>query len=166
MKTELLLPILLGLATGFVMPVVAQEKTEFDPKTLQGIEMAAKQYDEACNKNDASAIAALFMPDAIEVGPEGRAYGAQSIQKRYSDGFAKWHQTDHLNTIDRAYMIAKEAVAIMKFSVGEVKGYVVTINAQDGDTWKIQLAVYNVTPTQVPATPTPTPKPTPTPTPL
>jgi hypothetical protein len=63
-------------------------------------------------------------------------------------------------------MIAKEAVAIMKFSVGEVKGYVVTINAQDGDTWKIQLAVYNVTPTQVPATPTPTPKPTPTPTPL
>jgi hypothetical protein len=78
MKTDLLL--LLGLATGLVMPVVAQEKTEIDPKTLQGIEIAAKQYDEAFNKNDASAIAALFMPDAIEVGPEGPAYGVQSIQ--------------------------------------------------------------------------------------
>jgi ketosteroid isomerase-like protein len=159
MKTDLLLPILLGLATGLVMPVVAQEKAEVDPKTIQGIEMLAKQYDEAFNKNDASAIAALFMPDAIEVGPEGPAYGVQSIQKRYSDGFAKWHQTDHLNTIDRVYMIGKEACAITKFSVGGVKGYVVTINAQDSDTWKIHLAVYNVTPTS--ATPTPTSTPTP-----
>jgi ketosteroid isomerase-like protein len=165
MKTDLLLPILLGLATGLVMPVVAQEKAEVDPKTIQGIEMLAKQYDEAFNKNDASAIAALFMPDAIEVGPEGPAYGVQSIQKRYSDGFAKWHQTDHLNTMDRAYMIGKDAVAIMKFSVGEVKGYVVTINVQESDTWKIHLMVYNVTPTAVPATPTPTPTPTSTPTP-
>jgi ketosteroid isomerase-like protein len=149
----------------------AQEVTMMDAKTFQSLEAASKQYDEAFNKNDAHAIAGLFTPDAVEVGPEGLAYGELAIERRYADGFAKWHQNDRQNTIDRAYMLGDAAVVVSRFNVGSAKGYAVSLNKLDGDQWKIYLSVYNVTPSASPAlTPTPTPSspgllaaPTPTP---
>ena len=151
----------------------AQEVTMMDAKTFQSLEAASKQYDEAFNKNDAHAIAGLFTPDAVEVGPEGLAYGELAIERRYADGFAKWHQNDRQNTIDRAYMLGDAAVVVSRFNVGSAKGYAVSLNKLEGDQWKIYLSVYNVTPSASPApTPTPTPSspgllatPAPTPTP-
>jgi ketosteroid isomerase-like protein len=153
MKIRLLLA-LAGLAIGFVLPTFAQLTDVVDPQKRQQIETAQRNYDVAFNKNDATAIAALFTQDAIEVGPNGPAYGQQAIEKRYSDLFQKWHPTDHLNTIDKMYMLGNEACVIMKWAVGGHKGYVTLIMAPKGDDWLVQVATYNITPP--PATPSPT----------
>jgi Domain of unknown function (DUF4440) len=64
---------------NFVVPAFAQEKDTVDPQTRQQVETAAMKYDEAFNKNDAAAVAALFTQDAIEVGPDGPDYGQQCM---------------------------------------------------------------------------------------
>jgi hypothetical protein len=66
MKIRLLLA-LAGLAIGFAPPILAQEKNTVDPEVLQQIEPVYTKYDEAYNKNDAAAIAALFTQDALQV---------------------------------------------------------------------------------------------------
>ena len=43
--------------------------------------------DEAYNKNDAAAVAALFTKDALLVEPDGLFSGRQAIEKRYADTF-------------------------------------------------------------------------------
>jgi hypothetical protein len=58
---------LVGLAIGFPVPAYAQEKDAIDPEVRQQIEALLKKYDEASNKQDAAAIAALFTPDAVEM---------------------------------------------------------------------------------------------------
>lgn len=109
------------------------------------------KYDEAFNKNDA----ALFTQDAVETGPNGTAYGQAPIQQRYADLFAKWKPKDHVNTIEKVYMLGDEGVAVMKRSVG---GYVVTVDSHQGDNWLFHLAVYGITTTLAPSpSPTTTP---------
>lgn len=148
---------LVGLAFNFVVPVLAQEKP-VDPQVQQGLENAAKVYDAAFNKNDAAALGALFTADAVEAGPHGTAYGRDAIQQRYADLFAKWKPTDHVNKIQKVYMLGDEGVSVMDWSVGGYGGYVVTVSDLQGDNWLVRLAVYGIT-----KTPTPSPSPAATP---
>jgi len=67
MKIRLLL-FLVGLAISFALPTFAQQKDVVDPKARQQIEAALMKFDDAFNKHDASAIAALYTPYAIQVG--------------------------------------------------------------------------------------------------
>jgi ketosteroid isomerase-like protein len=66
MKMRLLLT-LAGLAIGFAMSAVAQEQSTVDPEVRQQIEAVLAKYDEAFNKQDAAAVAALFTPVGVEV---------------------------------------------------------------------------------------------------
>jgi len=150
MKKHVLLA-LVGLATGFVVPAFAQEKDTVDPQIRQQLEALSKKFDDASNKADAAALAALFTQDAVEVGPDGPVYGREALEKRYSDMFQKWHPTDHLNTIERVYMLGKDTCMIIKWSWGGQKGYVTTINVHDGDNWLVRIATVNITPPPKPA---------------
>jgi uncharacterized protein DUF4440 len=141
-----LLLALVGLATGFVLPAFTQEKETVDPQIRQQLDALSKKFDEASNKADAAALAALFTQDAVEVAPEGPVYGRQALEKKYSDMFQKWHPTDHLNTIERVYMLGKDTCMIIKWSWGELKGYVTTINVHEGDNWLFRIATVNLTP--------------------
>jgi len=49
---------LVGLAISFAMPALAQEQNTVDPEVRQQIEAALTKFDEAFNKNDATATAA------------------------------------------------------------------------------------------------------------
>jgi uncharacterized protein (TIGR02246 family) len=49
----------------------------------------SQKLDEAYNKNDAAAVAALFTEDAVLVAPDGRFSGRQDIEKRYADIFQR-----------------------------------------------------------------------------
>jgi hypothetical protein len=51
---------LVGLAMSFALPTFAQQTNRPDPKLRQQYVALVKKYDEAANKNDAAAVAALF----------------------------------------------------------------------------------------------------------
>jgi hypothetical protein len=81
MKMRVLLT-LAGLAIGFAVPALAQEQNTVDPEVRQQIEAALTKFDEAFNRNDASAIADQFRFDAVDVwagAPEG---GWSLVNKR------------------------------------------------------------------------------------
>jgi uncharacterized protein (TIGR02246 family) len=159
MKTRLL-GALVGLAISFALPAFAQEKETLDPQIRQQLDALSKKYDEAFNKNDAAAIAALFTQDAVEVGPDGPVYGKQALEEHYRDGFPKWgHPTGHHNTIERVYVLGRDTCMIIKWNIGEqLKGYVTTINVREGDNWLFRITTFNIT-----SPPAATPSPTTTP---
>jgi ketosteroid isomerase-like protein len=50
------------------VPALAQEQNTVDPEVRQQIEAAVMKFDEAFNKHDAAAIAALYTQDTVQVG--------------------------------------------------------------------------------------------------
>jgi ketosteroid isomerase-like protein len=141
MKIRLLLT-LAGFAISFVVPAVAQEQKTVDPEVRQQIEAVLAQYDEAFNKQDAAAVAALFTPVAVEVwgwssSESALASGQQAIEKRYADQIAGMKCASKLVQV---YPIGSEVCAITKESVGMWKNTAVRIYVRDADTWKINMA--------------------------
>ena len=138
-----LLITLAGLAIGFAVPAFAQEKDAADPEVRQQIEAALKQYDEAYNKHDAAAIAALFTQDVVEVlGWEergGGVSGQQAIEKRYAVDAAA-AMDNHVSKLVQLYPIGSEVCAITKDTVAQWKNCAVRIYVRDADTWKINMA--------------------------
>jgi hypothetical protein len=65
MKTRLLVSLVV-LAMGFALPNFAQEKNAVVPEIRQQIEAVFAQFQEAYNKHDAAAMAALHTQDAVE----------------------------------------------------------------------------------------------------
>ncbi len=56
---------LLGLVIGFASPTFAQQKETADQEIRQVADSLARQLDEAWNKNDAAAAAALYTEDGV-----------------------------------------------------------------------------------------------------
>jgi hypothetical protein len=83
---------LVGLAFGSAVPALAQEQNTVNPEVRQQIEAVLVKFDEAFNKNDAAATAALFTQDAVHVirtwSEGGLASGQQAIEKRLAVEFA------------------------------------------------------------------------------
>jgi len=100
------------------------------------------EFDNAYNKHDAAAIAALFTPDAVEVWAweaDSTVSGQQAIEKRYAVDAAAG-MNNHVIKLVQAYPIGSEVCAIMKWSVSRWKGYAVSIYVRDADTWKIRAS--------------------------
>ena len=117
---------LVGLAISFALPTFAQQKDTADPRIVQqrdllGVPKALDEFgelhrglDEAYNKNDAAAVAALFTEDALLVEPDGMFSGRQDIEKRYADTFQRSPiisfncscERRYLNAIDNAVWAA------------------------------------------------------------
>jgi ketosteroid isomerase-like protein len=142
MKMRLLLT-LAGFAIGFTVPALAQEQKTVDPEVRQQIEAELAKYDEAFNKHDAAALAALFTPWAVEVlgwlSEGGSASGQQAIEKRYA-GEPRGGASNHVSKLVQVYPIGSEVCAITKESVAQWKNTAVRIYVRDADTWKINMA--------------------------
>ena len=78
MKVRLLLA-LVGLAISFAVPSFTQEKDTVDPKIAEQVRALATKYDEACNKNDAVAVAAFLTDNAIWITPHGTLSGSRLL---------------------------------------------------------------------------------------
>jgi hypothetical protein len=74
----LLVLVLAGLAIGSVVPALSQEKEVTNPEIRQQIKAIDKKFDEACNNNDAAAVAALFIRGAVDVTPTGGLFKTAS----------------------------------------------------------------------------------------
>ena len=55
-----LLGTLAGLTIGFAVPAIAQEQEVTDPEIRLQLDRIDRKFDEACNRSDAAAVAALF----------------------------------------------------------------------------------------------------------
>jgi uncharacterized protein (TIGR02246 family) len=72
-------------------PKVAQQRNLLgDVKAIGEFSALSMKEEEAFNRNDAGAVAALFTEDAVLVAPEGLFFGRQAIEKRYADVFRRW----------------------------------------------------------------------------
>jgi ketosteroid isomerase-like protein len=139
---------LAGLAISFALPSFAQQQNTVDPEVRQQIEAAVKKHEEAYNKYDAAAYAALYTPDAIEVlswqSEGGATVGQQAIEKMAAAEFASFPAKQSF-TLVQVYAIGSEICAISEFihyHLG-VKGHLVTIYVRDADDWKIRLTYLN-----------------------
>jgi ketosteroid isomerase-like protein len=92
---------LVGLAIGFAVPGIAQQKDMVDPQLREALVAYNKKEDEAWNNNDAVALAALYTEDAILVNDTGPIYGREAIEKHYADVFKQVHFSNHLETGDQ-----------------------------------------------------------------
>jgi uncharacterized protein (TIGR02246 family) len=149
------LGILVGLAISFAMPIRAQVQNALDPEVRsadpdvrQQIEAAIMKYEEAYNKYDAAAVAALYTENAIEVvawePAADVAIGRQAVEKRYASLFAS--STRKLShTVVQVYTIGNDVCAMSDLSHHYItqKGCYVAIYVRDADDWKIRLAYAN-----------------------
>ena len=133
MKIRLLVT-LAGLAFGFALPTFAQEQNAVDPQVRQQIEAILMKFEEAYNKYDAAAMAALHAQDAVEVrawvSAGGLASGRQAIEKRFAADFAS-SPPKMVNELVRVYAIGNDICAITDTTVGAWKGHAVTIYVRD-----------------------------------
>jgi uncharacterized protein (TIGR02246 family) len=168
MKIRLLLG-LVGLGISFAVPAFAQQTNMLDPQLRQALGALGQKYHEAYANNDAAALAALYTWDAIIVTPQGPVYGRDAIENWYADEFERWHPKNHIDKVDpdSIRLIGtggdavwsngewRETIQDPNGGLIESKGYWSAIDVREGDTWKIRLDTFNVTPAPA-ATPSPT----------
>ena len=163
MKIRLVLA-LAGMAIGFTGPALAQQNTAgVDPAIIQQLENTiSAKYNEAIDKHDAAAIAALYTEDAVFVTDTGPLYGRKAIEKWNADVFASWKPTNHKSHRDpNSFRMLGSAItsAGLWSETGQgqngeampIKGYWSEINVREGDTWKICQLSWNITPAPAPA---------------
>jgi len=140
MKIRLLLT-LAGVAIGFAVPSIAQDKNAIDPQVRQEIEAADMKLGEAQNKHDAAAAADLYTQDAIRVldwSGGGTLNGREAIEKDFAVNFASSPPEVRGKPV-QVYAIGDEMSAISEWSAGPWGGYSVKIYVRELDTWKIRM---------------------------
>src|ERR1700730_13533297 len=114
------------------------------PNALGEFGALGMKADEAFNKNDAGAVAALFTEDGVLVASDGMFCGRQTIEKRYAEMFQRWpistfsSQISHqLNAIDNAAWSAGERWSNLQSQSGPQfeRGCWAAIYVGEGDAW-------------------------------
>jgi uncharacterized protein (TIGR02246 family) len=151
MKIRLIVA-LVGLAIGFTRSTFAQDT--IDPKIAQQIRALETKFDEAFNKNDAAALAALYTEDAFYGTPHGGFHGRHAIEEDYArHSFQDYHANNLFITVDRAIAVGNEVHAIGRWSAtyqpqggGTIKGdgHRSWVFVREGDTWKIRKDTYDL----------------------
>jgi ketosteroid isomerase-like protein len=149
MKARSLLNIA-GLAISFVLPTLAQQKEAIDPKVEQQIRLLAAKFDEAINRHNAVAVAALYTQDGVGEIPESKVsagHGQQGIEKAYARWFKNWNIHNYFSTVDRVIAVGNEIRSFGKWSdsfkgiegsTTNFEGHYSWILIREGDTWKIR----------------------------
>ena len=163
---------LVGLAIGFALQSFGQQKDTAElqiaqQRDLLGVASAVdesgelhRKLDEAYNKNDAAAVAALFTEDALLVEPGGIFSGRQDIEKRYADTFQRSPVISfnssfgrhYLNAIENAVLGAGQWTSTFQSQNGSVfaLGYWSAIYVREGEAWKIRVLTLNEQPPPAP----------------
>jgi ketosteroid isomerase-like protein len=157
-----LIDALLGLAISFAVPASAQEKEEANPflyrailaspQLAQQLDVINRQLDEAFNKHDAVAVAALFTTNATLVAPLGIVSGQDGMEKYFTDVFQRANPSDQLTKISYVYAFGGDLCAIggrsLTMNLGRpIPGgaYLIRVYTRVRDTWKIRAEVDKAT---------------------
>jgi uncharacterized protein (TIGR02246 family) len=173
---------LLGLAISFALPTMAQQantspapaatataqqQDTVDPKIIEQLQEEDKNFEEAYNKHDAAAIAALFTDDAVLVTPHGTFTGRAAIEKKYEkEDFEAYNGSDMVSTTERITPVGNELHLTRRFRANyqsygsfiRIEGNASPVFVLEGDVWKIRSETVEVTKKEVSTqSPTPTP---------
>jgi uncharacterized protein (TIGR02246 family) len=144
-----------GLAICFVLPTLAQQKDTVDPQIAQQIRALGAKYDEAFNKNDAAAVAALYAEDAVWKTPHGTFTGRQAIERDYAKReFQQYLCNNHVIKVDQVNAVGNDVRLLgtwnCTFQEGSragkeshVAGHLTWIIVRKGDTWQIRKCTYD-----------------------
>jgi hypothetical protein len=109
---------LAGLAISLALPSFAQEKEEVNPfpfraiaaspQIVQQLEAINLKLDEAFNKHDAVAVAAIYIVNAIQVTPVGIFSGREAIEKYFTDVFQRFTPSDHVRKLSSSTLKKNE----------------------------------------------------------
>jgi|SRR5271165_2905865 len=112
-----------------------------------------QKLDEAYNKNDAAAVAALFTEDALFVAPDGMFSGRQDIENKHADEFKRSPittfnsglQRGHPNPIDNAVWQAGQWASTFQGQAEPVSasGFWTAIYVHEGGALKIRMLTLN-----------------------
>src|SRR5690349_15840082 len=126
MKIRALL-ILIGLAISSALVAFAQQKEEVNPipfraiaagpQLIQQLEAINLKFDEAFNKHDATAVGALYIPNAVQVTPVGSFSGREAIEGYVTDLFQRHNPTDRVTKISCVYGMGGDLCAIGGWTV-------------------------------------------------
>jgi uncharacterized protein (TIGR02246 family) len=145
---------LVGLAIGFTVPTFAQQTV--DPKIAQQIRVFAAKYDEAYNRNDAAAVAALYTEDGVYItSSHGTFHGRQAIEKDYAKhSFQDYPSKNMFTNVDRVIAVGNDVRVIGRWSdtfqqqgggTMQADGRFSWVLLREGDTWKIRRDSHDIT---------------------
>ena len=131
-----------------------------DPQLREQLDAKSKKFDEACDNNDAAAVAACFTEDAVLVNDTGPVYGQEAIEKYYLDLFEQVHFSNQTANLDQYSPHIIGAAGNEVWSTGQwstaiqvnggspikLKGYWSSILLREGDIWKRRMQILTVTP--------------------
>ena len=127
-----------------------------DSQMAQEIRAWTENHAEIYRKHDASAYAAFFTEDAVQVTPEGMIYGRQAIEKKYANNFQQWRPTNYIVKVDQVNAIGNDVWKIGEWSSTlqtpegpfPIKGYFAAILVRVDGGWKERMTCYNVAPAE------------------
>ena len=118
---------LIGLAISFALPVFAQDKEDVKPfpfppipagpQLVQQIEAINQKFDEAFNKHDAAAVAALYSANAVQTTPGASFSGREAIQGYITDLFQRHNPTDRVTKLSYIYAMGGDLCGIGGWAV-------------------------------------------------
>jgi ketosteroid isomerase-like protein len=167
---------LAGLAISLAVPTFAQQKETVDPQIAEQLNGFGTKFDEVFNKDDAAAVADFYTKDVILVTPGGLVNGRQALEKWHTDLFQKARYTNRITKFDANSIRLIGAVGDGIWAAGQWSvtvqgqngppaqraGYFSAVYVRDGDSLKIRMTTFNVTPPPMASSAT-TPSPTATP---
>jgi ketosteroid isomerase-like protein len=153
---------LVGLGIRFALPSFAQQTNTPDPQIVQQLHAIDRKSDETFLKGDAAALAALYTEDAVLVNDTGPVYGRQAIEKYYADMFQALHYFSHETRYapTSPHLIGFDGNAVWEngewssaiaprgedCGPHQLRGYFASVKVREGDTWKVRMVTYNLTP--------------------
>jgi uncharacterized protein (TIGR02246 family) len=152
--TTYLRVIFVGLAITFTALVFAQQKDTLDPKIEQQIRALTSKYDNAINRHDAAAVAALYTQDGISgtsgMPHFGNFHGRQAIEKGYAQFLQSYRMNNHITSVDRVSAVGNEIRSTGRWSAIDYdygtptnhEGYYSSIVVSEGGTWKIRKSSF------------------------
>jgi uncharacterized protein (TIGR02246 family) len=142
-----LLGVLLGSVICLIGPTFAQDTV--DPRTMQQIHALTTKYEQAYNKHDSAAVAALYTEDGVYATRHGTYHGRRAIEKGLAkDEFQHWRTQNIVKTLNRVIADGNEVHARGTWSLNYQRNPLDTLRNADGtfswvivregDTWKIR----------------------------
>jgi ketosteroid isomerase-like protein len=131
----------------FIAGTVTAAAAEIDASKCAG---NGKQWQDAFNKGDTSAVAALYTSDAVEVTPTGIQVGPAAVKKRLDEGIKEGWKQDLIIVATKC-----DIEGAVRWSSGSWKqtspqgfvgGFWTVIEVKDLNGWKLQNLTFNQTP--------------------